>query len=414
MGTHSVPILGPRFGPKKPFWGCRFLVFPVSTFGPCEAFASWQWLNYLLSKVPIGKKPLIINMDETAVCLFQGQGKGTVIAGKKRKRDEPVQRVNRAAHRTYLTHVAFICDRSFYLKYLPQFIIGNEHTLLVRDMPELKRNCPDHFTLIRQKSAWNNAQLMCKIVDKLWAALAPFAATVQPILLMDCAKLHWAPAVLNRCGRRGIWAMPVPAKLTWLLQPCDTHMFQMYKRQLRKAYQRRREESMTGGALPVKQLLDCVYEISECVVEDISGWKKAFLDDGFGARQTQLSVFRKRHLELEATPDVGDHKPSVDQVKQCFPRRQQVPAMSKLFGCSAMMAFPVPPRMLALPPPSGVPRGVRLPGPASSSASSLGISPGGGRVSTGGSDFAALRGREPRTRSEHRLAAVSTSLPSGA
>ena len=171
---------------------------------------------------------------------------------------------------------------------------------------------------------------------------------------------------------------------------------------------------MVGGALDVKNLLSCVYEASEHVVEDSSGWKQAFLDDGYGARQTQLSASRRKHLQLVASPEVGDHKPSVDQVKQCFPRRQQVPAMSKLFGCSAMMAFPVPPRMLALPPPSGVPRGVRLPGPASSSASSLGISPGGGRVSTGGSDFAALRGRGPRTRSEHRLAAVSTSLPSGA
>ena len=37
-----------------------------------EAFASWPWFNYLASKVPAGKKALITNIDETAVCLFQG------------------------------------------------------------------------------------------------------------------------------------------------------------------------------------------------------------------------------------------------------------------------------------------------------------------------------------------------------
>ena len=377
---------------------------------PGEAFASWQWLNHLVSKVAAGKKALIINMDETAVCLYQGTGKGTVMAGKKRKRDGPVQRVNRATRRTYLTHVAFICDNPFYQKLLPQIIIGNEHTLLVRDMPELQRHCPGRFTLIRQKSAWNNAQLMCTIVERLWAALAPFATKVQPILLMDAAKLHWASPVMNKCSRRGVWPLPVPAKLTWLLQPCDTHMFQLYNLHLRKAYQRRREEAMTAGALDVQNLLDCVYETTEYVVEDISGWKQAVQDDGFGARQTQLSVFRKRQLQLEATPVIGDDEPSVEQVKEVVPLRSKVPPRSQLFRCSAMQA-PLR-RTPVLPPPSGVPRGLRLPGPAPSSATTPRLSEGTGRASAG---IAALSGREPRTRSEHRLlAALARGRSSGA
>ena len=89
----------------------------------------------MTSKVPAGKKALIINLDETAVCLLQSIKRGTVIVGKKRKRDSPVQQVSRASRRTYLTHVALICDNPFYQKYLPQVVIGNEHTLLGRDLP---------------------------------------------------------------------------------------------------------------------------------------------------------------------------------------------------------------------------------------------------------------------------------------
>ena len=342
--------------------------------------------------------------------LFQGASKGTVIASKKRKRDGPVQRVKSATRRTYLTHAAFICDNPLYQKYLPQVVIGNEHTLLVRDMPGLWGDCPGHFTLIRQKSAWNNGKLMCTMVEKLGVALAPFAAQVQPILLMDAAKLHWVSAVMNTCGRKGVWPMLVPARLTWLLQPCDTHMFFKYKLHLKKAYQRRRSEAMIGGALGVKDLLGCVYAASEHVVADITGWKQAFLDDGYGARQTQLSAFRRRHLELEASPEVGDHKPSVDQVKLCFPQNQTVPTMSQLFRCSAM---PAPSRVRALLFPSGVPRGVRLTGAAPRSAGSLGLAVGGGG-SPGSSSTAALAGREPRTRSEHRLVARAKGLPSAA
>ena len=349
----------------------------------------------MAGQVPAGRKPLLINMDETAVCLFQGAGKGTVIASKKRKRDGPVQRVSRATWRTYLTQVAFICNGPYYQKYLPQVVVGNEHTLLVREMAELQGRCPRHFTLVRQKSAWNNVKLMCTIVDKLAAALAPFANKVQPILLMDCAKLHWASPVVNKCVRKGVWPIPVPAKLTWLLQPCDTHMFQLYKRHLQKAYQRRRQELMRAGALDVKNLLDCVYEATEYVAEDVIGWKHAFLDDGFGARQTQLSAFRKRHLELDANPEVGASMPSPEQVKMCFPRNQRHPLLSQLFRCPAFqLPLPAAPRMPALPPA----RGMRLLGPAPSRTSAVADS--GPRTRSGalyGSDrlVAALAGGRP-------------------
>jgi hypothetical protein len=374
---------------------------------PClflpEAFASWQWFNHVVGQVPAGKKPLVINLDETAVCLFQGTGRGTVIVGKKRKREEPVQRVNRATRRTNVTHVALICDQPAYQQYLPQFIIGNEHTFLAREMAELQRRCPGHIVLVRQKSAWNSAALMIKIVERLWSALTPFAAKVQPILLMDTVRLHWTPAVVSKCARRGVWAVPVPAKLTWLVQPCDTHMFLKYKFTLRRAAQRKREESMIAGALGVKQLLECMYEAVEVVMEDIGGWRQAFLDDGYGAKQILLSDFRKQHLELEAPPRLSAERPTVEQVKVCFPQRQQSPSMTMLFRCLSMQnSLPAPPRMPALFAPSSMPRGQRLPGRSPHVVAAL-----------GGPTGDPLAARGPRTRAEHRRAAEAAGPPSG-
>ena len=50
-----------------------------------QAFAVWQWYNYAASRVPAGKEPLRINLDETSLCLFQGDAKGTVLFRKKKK-----------------------------------------------------------------------------------------------------------------------------------------------------------------------------------------------------------------------------------------------------------------------------------------------------------------------------------------
>ena len=43
-----------------------------------QAFAAWQWSNFWRCKLPAGRRLLRINLDETAVCLFQGGGRGNV------------------------------------------------------------------------------------------------------------------------------------------------------------------------------------------------------------------------------------------------------------------------------------------------------------------------------------------------
>ena len=74
----------------------------------------WQWFNFAASRVPPLKEPLRINLDETSVCLYQGDAKGTVMRSKTRQRgcDGSAQRVGRKKRRTCLTHIAFICDQA--------------------------------------------------------------------------------------------------------------------------------------------------------------------------------------------------------------------------------------------------------------------------------------------------------------
>ena len=117
-------------------------------FSECQSFwklsvfkaaAVWQWWNHHCAQVSDGKSILRINLDETAVCLFQGGCKGTIFTGKKRQRGEAFQRVAKGNRRCYLTHVALICDRADIQPLLPQTLIGNEHTFPARSMAALRR-----------------------------------------------------------------------------------------------------------------------------------------------------------------------------------------------------------------------------------------------------------------------------------
>ena len=117
-----------------------------------QAWATWQWYNFAAQRVPEGKAVLRINVDETSVCLYQGDQKGTIFFNpRKRPRSaEPVQRAGKAQKRTCLTHIAFICDRPDVQPVLPQVIVGNCATFKAGQWQELLAVCPG--------SVWNGNQ----------------------------------------------------------------------------------------------------------------------------------------------------------------------------------------------------------------------------------------------------------------
>lgn len=277
--------------------------------------------------MPEGKAILRVNLDETSVCLFQGDRKGTVFVKRKRRQSEPVQKVARGKRRCCLTHVAMVCDSTEIQPKLPQVVIGNTHTFKAGAFAELQASCPPNVTLVRQKSAWNNSSLCATIIRWLGRALRPYAERYQPILILDAARLHLSSGVLRACAVAGIWPIVVPAKLTWLLQPLDTHAFQLYKSHLKRAYQRARAEA--HGDLDVKAFLPCLYETIRRILQG-SRWASAFDRDGFGCAQAAVSVYVLRQLQLEAPLRIPASRPSLEDIKLCFPSGAKIP-MATLF-----------------------------------------------------------------------------------
>lgn len=266
-------------------------------------------------------------MDETSVCLFQGDGKGTVFANKRQPGGQPVQKVAKSKRRCCLTHVGLICDNPTIQAVLPQVIVGNFRTFLASQLAELQANCPGNVTLIRQKSAWNNSKLCAKIIRWLGKALAPYKGQWQPILLFDAARLHLSKKVFRACSAAGVWPVVVPAKTTWLLQPLDVDAFQQYKAHLKRAYQKARASA--GGDLSVGQFLGCVYATIRRTLQGRL-WARTFDKVGFGASQAKLSSFVERQLQLQGPVCIPALRPSEEQVAHCFPKGAALP-MATLF-----------------------------------------------------------------------------------
>ena len=372
-----------------------------------QAAVAWQWFNFLKEQVPGGKAVLRLNVDETSVCLFQGGSKGNVIVRKRKIMDqalggaaaslEPAQKASRSMRRTCMTHVAFVCDRPDIQPLLPQVVIGNERTFPAAAFAGLVGSAPRNVHLVRQKSAWNNSALFVSILKALAAVLAPYLDELQPVLLMDACKVHSTQAVLRACWAGKLWPILVPAKLTWLLQPCDTHAFLRYKEVLKAEYQKA-QASTADGQLNIGQFLGALYGTIRSTLQG-RRWALAFDEDGFGHGQSSLSSFALRQLEYDRPPSASSALPTAEQVRLCLPKGKAAAKaagsvlrpMAKLCSHGPMpqpLALAAPPAVKALPAPP-VAHGVRFP------PKRLALPPGQG----------------PQTRSQSRLLAAPAKGP---
>ena len=123
-------------------------------------------------------------------------------------------------------------------------------------MKAAARSAPAKVKFWRKKSSWVNTEIMLDILRETALTMAEFPE-LQPILVMDCAPVHLARQVLDRAAVLGIWILPVPARCTFLLQPCDTHVFSPYKAFLRRLYREcKTDEGVVTPEVWLQNLVD--------------------------------------------------------------------------------------------------------------------------------------------------------------
>ena len=75
----------------------------------------------------------------------------------------------------------------------------------------------------------------------------------------------------------------VPAKMAWLLQPCDARVFAAYKRCFQEALAARQLESV-AGQVRVRGVVDAVFDAIRGVKQGMS-WRGAFEEVGLRGNQ---------------------------------------------------------------------------------------------------------------------------------
>jgi hypothetical protein len=138
------------------------------------------------------------------------------------------QNVSRKDMRACVTHAALVAEDPAIQQLLPQWVLGNMSVMLKRDVAKVQPLVSPNIQFIRGKCGWMNATMMVKLLRAIKLALTPVDYEKQIILLLDCARQHLHAKITAAAKACDIWLLYVPAKLTWLVQPCDTHVFMKY------------------------------------------------------------------------------------------------------------------------------------------------------------------------------------------
>ena len=299
-----------------------------------EVTAVWQWWNYLASHCSPEKQLLRLNLDETAVRPYMDPVRGLVVTGTEEARDKPLRSASRRQQRTCLSHIAIVCDDTSVQPVLPQIIVGNCKAVLKKVQATLAPQLRENVFLLRRKSAWVNADLMVNVLKVLGTVLQPYTDERQPILLMDACPAHLAAKVFRAAARANVWVIIVPAKLTGLLQPADTHVFYRYKMYLRKQLEHFVITS-ASGSVSIEDLILAINQGVQCVLQKYA-WSAAFDANGFsvGQHHTRAKIWRAMGV-LPANCKIYSEMLSLEQWQSIWPAGALIP-------CSDIFAWRLP------------------------------------------------------------------------
>ena len=290
----------------------------------------WQFWNFSEEQLA-DSTVLRINLDETSCRLHYDQKRGLAVCRQRglshAKKKEIVQDVSRGKLRGCFTLIAMICDDASLQPRMPQILLGNEHIFQQRVLEEIRPFLASNIHLWRRPSAWATRHTMVEVVQLLARALGAILGNRRVMTLLDACCIHMGIGFLRSCAKRGILVHYVPAKLTWLLQPLDTHAFARFKIFIGCEY---RQEVMRSGRCELSAMVQIVAHAVRRILQGVA-WSSAFDGNGFGQRQSRVRKTVLAVLERDAAVRASFQLPSLGQFACMFPARTTLPLADLLY-----------------------------------------------------------------------------------
>jgi hypothetical protein len=214
-----------------------------------------RWLRWAVSEQPPGASTIVVAMDETSVTNVKRTAKGTVVP-RSRQGD---LRQNQGKPRRNLrrtTLIACVCSDASLQPHMPQIWLP---------LTDPTRLPPASMRAVFTASgapheAWHGTKgfvtqrLLRAWLTRMHRRVRILRPKARIVVVMDVCPAHVAQPLLAAAARLGLILVFVPARLTWLLQILDTHVFAQLKREMRRRFWMATQRSADHCLSPAEQL----------------------------------------------------------------------------------------------------------------------------------------------------------------
>jgi hypothetical protein len=222
---------------------------------------------------------VMVNMDETAVesLIPHRQGNSVVFRPMSVAAGHVYERIARRDSHGHVTLMGCVSSVPELQPVLPQFILANDARISRAEALKL-RSLRAPLLWLEGCAGWVNSESFCQILTRLRRAIIAVRPSARLVIACDSATQHTTLQVVNHAARLRVQLLYIPGRLTWLLQPLDTHVFGAMKHRLHHVQSSARAAS-TDGTLTRTDWIDFLEQVvHEFLVSRL--WHHCFLENG--------------------------------------------------------------------------------------------------------------------------------------
>lgn len=200
-------------------------------------------------------------------------------------------------------------------KELPHIFLGSTKHFSGTFLGTYRPQMPTNIYLWANERGWMTQDTCAVLLRAIDASLGDLTSRYHVILLMDAHRAHINETICRRAKALNMFLLYVPARLTWLLQPADTHLFAPFKSSIRRTYTNRRLAAH-DGRLSRDEWLGVVCEALQDTVMNRQ-WGRAFGSNGITNHQEDVSMYVREMAGLSRST-YPTQRPSSAEVEYLF------------------------------------------------------------------------------------------------
>lgn len=291
-------------------WGTPRCSHGVSLSGvERRCFILLRWLRFWHGYWPASADVVVVNMDETALGsiktgkagIVDARAEGSTPAGEEPRRQGGLRRTSL---------MASICSHGDVQKVLPQIRLPftSEGRVPSRRVLDDYAAAGSPQIAWHGSAGWITAQSIVWYLRKMAAAVRRARPGAEILLVWDACSAHLCNKVLATARALRIGVVIIPGRMTWALQPLDTHVFAVLKKRIRELEFEEKAAASRSFLAPGLRVRLHGQAIREVLVDTC--WARVlqragFVKNSFELRPALREIIRERPI-APAFPSAAD------------------------------------------------------------------------------------------------------------